>query len=210
MTDIDIVQVCGLILWGIFYGSYLAKVMLERKKGITVSRMCVGEKEISARVIEVFLLFFTYGTAAVQLLSVFVYHKWERLPAGNESVDAAAGMHFAGAFNLAGMVLAVAGIVFFISAMKEMKENWRAGIDENQNTCMVTGGIYKISRNPAFVGFDLFYAGYGILFSNGLMLLFAVLAIFTLHMQIKEEEKYMEKRYGRAYRAYKEKVRRYL
>lgn len=47
-------------------------------------------------------------------------------------------------------------------------------------------------------------------FSNGLMLLFAVLAIFTLHMQIKEEEKYMEKRYGGAYRAYKEKVRRYL
>lgn len=220
--NMGIVPICGLILWIVFYGSYLAKIYVEKKKGVSVSRMGLGEKALGTRIVEVFLLILTYGTAAVQLLSILFYDKWERLvtvwlSAFNCDGGALQGMMaqdggkaVAVSVDLVGTLIATVGTVFFLLAMKEMKGNWRAGIDESQHTSMVTGGIYRVSRNPAFVGFDLFYIGFGILFSNGLMLLFAVLGIFTFHMQIKEEEKYMERKYGEAYKAYRETVRRYL
>ena len=197
------VQVCGLGLWVVFYGSCFFKTYSESKKGIAVNRLGIGEKSWKTRMIEVFLIFFSYGTAAVQLLSVLFYNRWEMLleDGGNDGLPVGC---------LAGVAFAVAGTVFFLMAMGEMKENWRAGIDEGQHSSLVSGGVYRISRNPAFVGLDLFYIGFCILFSNGFMLLFAVLGIFTLHLQIKEEEKYMEKRHGDKYKEYQRKTRRYL
>lgn len=133
-----------------------------------------------------------------------------RKPAGTRAVEIFLTLiTFSMAAVIAGTITALAGIVFFILAMQQMKGNWRAGIDESQNTSFVTEGIYGISRNPAFAGFDLFYIGYGILFSNSLQLLFVLLGVFTLHMQIKEEEKHMEKKYGRMYLDYKNRVGRY-
>ena len=38
-----------------------------------------------------------------------------------------------------------------------MKNSWRAGIPSEDKIEFVSNGIYKISRNPAFVGFDLLY-----------------------------------------------------
>ena len=40
-----------------------------------------------------------------------------------------------------------------------MRDFWRAGISETDKTELVTEGIYQISRNPAFLGFDLLYIG---------------------------------------------------
>ena len=40
-----------------------------------------------------------------------------------------------------------------------MRDSWRAGIFETDKTKLVTEGIYQISRNPAFLGFDLLIIG---------------------------------------------------
>ncbi len=37
---------------------------------------------------------------------------------------------------------------------------WRAGVSEKEKTELVTAGIYRWSRNPAFLGFDLLYIGF--------------------------------------------------
>ena len=138
-------QICGFILWAVFYGSYLAKLYMGKKKGISVSRMGIGEKALRTRIIEIFLLFFTYMMAAIQLLSVFFYQKWERMLTAGRSRSVQTGVEWLGT------VIAAAGVLFFLLAISRMKENWRAGIDESQDTSMVTEGIYRISRNPAFV-----------------------------------------------------------
>lgn len=198
------IQAIGIILWFAFYGSYFLKAYGEKRRGISVNRMGRGTKPPGTRIIEIFLTIITYAMAGVQLLSVIFYGKWAL-------VLVKAGETETGIFPaVIGTSAAAAGIIFFIIAMWIMRDNWRAGIDESQDTSFVTEGIYKLSRNPAFVGFDLFYIGYAILFSNGLQLLFALLGIMTLHMQIKEEEKHLEKRYGSFYSEYKKKVRRYL
>ena len=40
----------------------------------------------------------------------------------------------------------------------------------DDNTRLVTSGVYGISRNPAFVGFDLTYTGLRLCFANWLHL----------------------------------------
>lgn len=47
-----------------------------------------------------------------------------------------------------------------------MRDSWRAGIDRTQKTKIINTGIYRYSRNPAFVGFDLLYIGMRLAFSN--------------------------------------------
>lgn len=196
-------QIVGMILFIIFYGSYFRKSYSEKKNGISVGRIIRGVKPVRTKIIEFFLIFFTCAIATIEFLSIIYYKSWPLLLSGIKGGGSVAVF-------LLGTFISAAGIFFFLWAMHDMKENWRAGIDETQNTGLVTKGIYRFSRNPAFVGFDLFYIGFAIIFSNGLMILFTILAIFTLHMQIKEEEKFMEKRFGGSYLEYKKKTKRYL
>lgn len=109
-----------------------------------------------------------------------------------------------------GVVIGIAGTCVFIWAMVTMKNNWRAGIDPSQKTVLTTHGIYKYSRNPAFLGFILFYIGFTLIFSNVLLVVLLLFCMFTLHLQIIEEEKYLELTFGKEYTDYKKTTARYL
>ncbi len=73
-----------------------------------------------------------------------------------------------------------------------MKDSWRAGIPDKDKTELVTAGIYKFSRNPAFLGFDFMYAGLLLMFFNPLTAVFTAFAVIMLHLQILQEEKYSD------------------
>ena len=55
--------------------------------------------------------------------------------------------------------MSLAGTILFIAAVLTMRNSWRAGISETDQTELITDGIYQVSRNPAFSGFDLLYIG---------------------------------------------------
>lgn len=191
-------------MWILFYGSYIAKALWQKRKGISVTRMGRGEKPAITRVNEIFLAVITVGMALAQLLSLSFYGSWELLLAERgvmETMTAAA---------VIGTALSAAGCTLFLLSMLHMRDSWMAGIDESRRTPLVTDGVYAYSRNPAFVGFDLFYIGFSLLFSNALLLLFAFLGIFALHMQIRQEEAHMERTYGTAYREYRRRTGRYF
>lgn len=57
-----------------------------------------------------------------------------------------------------------------------MRDSWRASIPKKSQTKLVISGIYKFSRNPAFLGFDLQYTGVLLLYFNPLTVLFSVFA----------------------------------
>ena len=102
------------------------------------------------------------------------------------------------------------GDLVFLLAITCMKDSWRAGIPKSDKTKLVTNGIYKISRNPAFLGFDLVYIGILLLYFNPIHLIFTLFAIIMLHLQILQEEKFMEATFNDEYVDYKKKVFRYL
>ena len=75
---------------------------------------------------------------------------------------------------------------------------------------MVTWGIYRISRNPAFLGFDLIYLGCAMAFPNLANIAIACCAITLFHCQILGEEKHCSQSFGEEYDTYKSTTRRYL
>lgn len=80
-----------------------------------------------------------------------------------------------------------------------------------KSTALVTGGFYRFTRNPMYLGMVLLLAGTAILFGSlGALLpmpffVWAITANF-----IRGEERFLEEIFGEEYRAYKIKVRRWL
>lgn len=190
-------SVCSLALITCFYGAYFYKQIQLRKKGIVTNRLAKGSKPKRTTIIETALLFATYGTAVIQYVSVFfsAYLLPFSLPA---------------AARVVGLAVAASGVAFFVLAIVTMQDNWRAGVDEGQETSIVTKGIYKYSRNPAFVGFDLLYIGIAVALPNVLNIVAAIIAVVLLHFQILEEEKYLPQVFGNEYALYRKSTPRYL
>ena len=110
-----------------------------------------------------------------------------------------------------GLFFGSCGLVFFIISVVTMKNNWRAGISESEKTELVTNGIYKISRNPAFLGFDLVYIGFVLMFFNWILFAISFITILIFHLQItKVEEPFLIKTFGTDYENYKKSVCRYF
>lgn len=84
----------------------------------------------------------------------------------------------------------------------------RVGIPK-EKTELVTNGIYRWSRNPAFVGFDLLYLSICLLFFNIPLLLVSIWAAVMLHFQILQEENHMKEMFGEDYIAYMKHTCRY-
>ncbi len=76
---------------------------------------------------------------------------------------------------------------------------------------LVTGGPYRLTRNPMYVGLTFAYAGLALLVDSAwpLLLLPAVLALLARFV-VRREERHLERVFGDAYRAYRGRVRRWL
>lgn len=110
-----------------------------------------------------------------------------------------------------GITVGVLGVAVFAVSVLTMRDSWRAGVPKDENTELVTSGIYAFSRNPAFLGFDLIYIGILAMFFNVSLLIVTLLVIVLLHLQIVNvEEDFLLTTFGDDYLAYKKKVCRYI
>lgn len=175
-----------------FYGIYLGKAFLLKKRHINANRLGRGEKPLRVRYVEIVGLVLTFTMPLIQLCSIFVWPPLSLLQ-----------------FPLLGMLVAFAGVALFAGAVWTMRDNWRAGIDATQNTSLVQEGLYRFSRNPAFLGFDLFYLGIFLAFPTALLGIFCLLATGFFHAQILAEEAYLKETFGEAYSRYAKKTGRY-
>lgn len=78
-------------------------------------------------------------------------------------------------------------------------------------TILVTTGPYRFSRNPMYLARTFLYVGLGFL-ANALSVLLALAPLLVVmhHGVIKREERYLEDKFGDAYRRYRAGVRRWL
>jgi protein-S-isoprenylcysteine O-methyltransferase Ste14 len=119
-------------------------------------------------------------------------------------LDGSARWLAGGALLLLGLALPIVAVVRFRSVGTEAAP-WLP------STALVTTGIYRFTRNPMYIGMALIYAGISVVADSvlALLCLVPVLAIITYGV-IKREEHYLEVTFGEPYRAYKQKVRRWL
>lgn len=76
---------------------------------------------------------------------------------------------------------------------------------------LVTQGLFRYSRNPIYVGLLLLLVGLAVLLANALA--FILLPIYVLYMsrfQIQPEERFMRQKFGKDYKIYVTKVRRWI
>ena len=184
--------VLALLVLAVFYGVYFAKVLAQKRRGIQ-TRQIGCRKEKSIHTVEMLMSIATLGTPVAQLLSIAF--GWSHLPANA---------------RFTGFCVGILGDAIFLLSVLCMKDSWRAGIPDKDKTELVTTGIYRFSRNPAFFGFDLMYVGVLLLYGNLLTLSFSVFAIVMLHLQILQEERYLVNTFGAPYQEYCRHVSRYL
>nr|ART40893.1 L409 [uncultured bacterium] len=76
---------------------------------------------------------------------------------------------------------------------------------------MVISGIYRFSRNPMYVGLLLVLTAWAIYLSNALAFLFLPTFVACLtRLQIVPEERVLAAKFGDAFTAYRQSVRRWL
>jgi len=109
-----------------------------------------------------------------------------------------------------GMIMITIGFIFGIFALIAMKDSWRVGIKYDQKTALVTSGIYRMSRNPYFMSYDVLILGYILVFPSLILLVLYLPLVWVFHYMILEEEQYLEGVHGSDYHAYKKRVGRYL
>ena len=90
----------------------------------------------------------------------------------------------------------------------------RAGTNANPMraaTAIVSSGSFRFSRNPMYVGISAVFLGIALLTRIGwlLILLPPVLAIMHWGVVLREE-RYLTRKFGAEYEAYRGRVRRYL
>ena len=184
--------VLALAVLAVFYGFYFGKVLAQKRRGIQ-TRQIGRRKEKEIHTVETLMSIATLGAPIAQLMSIAF--GWNHLPAGA---------------RFTGFLIGMLGDGIFLLSVLCMKDSWRAGIPDKERTELVTTGIYRFSRNPAFLGFDFMYIGILLMYWNLLTLGFSLFAVVMLHLQILQEERYLEETFGTAYIAYKKQVFRYL
>ncbi len=182
----------GVMILAGFYFFYMAKIVVQSKKSIKTNQMGTGDKPKKVLITEKILSIATSLTVIAEVISVFVVK-----PDVPDFV------------RTAGVVIGLCAVIIFALAVITMKDSWRAGIPEKK-TEIITHGIYSISRNPAFLGFDLLYTSILLMFFNIPLLICSVWAAVMLHLQILQEEDWLAENFGSEYKEYSSKVRRYL
>ena len=78
-------------------------------------------------------------------------------------------------------------------------------------TALVVEGIYERTRNPLYLGTTLVYLGLSIAAGSLWAIVLAVPLLWVINVGVvRREERYLERKFGDDYRAYKARVRRWI
>jgi len=109
-----------------------------------------------------------------------------------------------------GVLLAAAGLALAIAGRNTFVRNGTEVNPYRASSALVVSGVYDYVRNPMYVGLAFLVAGLGIGFASDWTLVMLVAAALVIHFGVvKREERYLEAKFGEAYRQYKARVPRY-
>jgi protein-S-isoprenylcysteine O-methyltransferase Ste14 len=137
----------------------------------------------------------SYITWVLFVLSFFNFINW-----GNHSIIFLKHISY--------LVFTVGLIVSAISLIN-LGKSTRLGLPL-ENTTLRTNGIYKMSRNPMYLGFNCITLASILLTLNIAAILLGIYSMVIYHFIILGEEKFLENRFKNEYLEYKNRTRRYI
>jgi protein-S-isoprenylcysteine O-methyltransferase Ste14 len=110
-----------------------------------------------------------------------------------------------------GYVPLVVGAVMAIAAATSFRRAGTPVVPFEPSTALVTGGWFRVTRNPMYLGLSLIL--FGVALIDGTLGAFLPLPVFVaiLHFRfIRAEERFLEGIFGEQYRVYRTQVRRWI
>lgn len=188
-----IFRVLALLLMIAFYGCYFGKKIVQKNQGINTTQIGNGKTGF-VKWVECTMMIAAILAALAEIVSIVL--NTTLLPPWARWLGAGIG---------------VVGVIVFVTAVITMHNNWRVGVSKTDQTELVTSGIFSISRNPAFLGFDLVYLGILLMFFNWVLFAVSIFATLMFHLQIVNvEEDFLLETFGEEYLNYRKVVCRYL
>jgi protein-S-isoprenylcysteine O-methyltransferase Ste14 len=100
-------------------------------------------------------------------------------------------------------------IIIFI-AQRNMANEWRIGIDNENKVNLITKGMFGISRNPIFLGVLIVFVGMFLIIPNAVTLVILISGFIVIQVQVRLEEEFLIKQLGDEYIDYMKNVKRWL
>jgi protein-S-isoprenylcysteine O-methyltransferase Ste14 len=107
-------------------------------------------------------------------------------------------------------LLVLAGGVF-LAAVSAMHRRGTTPNPYQPSTAVVTGGVYRYSRNPIYVAFLTVVLGIAVAVDSlGLLVAAGILLVVLQVGVVRREERYLSAKFGGAYDDYARRVRRWV
>ena len=111
--------------------------------------------------------------------------------------------------QLIALLFWVCGFALLYLGRFKMGDSFRLGTPK-EDTSLRTDGLFRLSRNPMYVGVYATIAASSLYTLNPLVILLGVFVIAVHHTIVLAEEKHMQKVFGQKYLDYCNHVRRYI
>lgn len=110
-----------------------------------------------------------------------------------------------------GLALAGIGFLFGLLSLYAFTKARTTVNPHGSVKTIVSSGVYRLTRNPIYLGMVLMLIGFPLAFGNvwGIPLVLAFIPLMN-KLVIEHEEAYLEKKFGEAYTGYRSRVRRWL
>jgi protein-S-isoprenylcysteine O-methyltransferase Ste14 len=105
-----------------------------------------------------------------------------------------------------GFSLGLAGVLSFVRAKTTVNPT-----KPTSTSSFVSTGVYRLTRNPMYLGLLLILLGWATFLSNAVAFLFSPLFVLYINrFQIVPEERVLSSKFGAEFAEYKQRVRRWL
>lgn len=137
---------------------------------------------------------------------------WRGLEGAAGRIDGVARMTEAagGLLQLVALVMMAGGVLAMMAGQRAMGLSWRIGVDRERPTDLVTGGLFRYSRNPIFAGVGAYFIALFLLSPTAPTLAIMAAGLVGMAVQVRLEEEHLGSLHGTVYEDYRRRVRRWV
>ena len=111
--------------------------------------------------------------------------------------------------EVGGWTILTISMVWIVAAQLQMGRSWRIGIDRREQPPLVQEGLFRLSRNPIFLGMRANLLGLFMVLPNAVTFAALLTGEVLMQVQVRLEEQHLSAALGDAYKTYALRVPRW-
>ena len=195
------IPIISFVLCAIFLAAYSCKILMLRIKGIRGYQLARHTATKVSGLQERIVQMTSFAGVALWIIET---------TSGSTISALSVALHGNRYLAYTGIAITASGVALFCIAMAAMKNSWRVGIDPGKRTRLVETGVYALSRNPAFIGFTMMFAGVLLTYPDVFTAIVFISNTAAIHALVLKEEEHWVAVGGKEYERYRKKTPRYL